>query len=61
MTGLYIDISDYLPDPIEEEMQRAIRLIGLPIEEYTMIASISNDEGWERKLELGSRGIGRPR
>ena len=32
MTGLYIDIEDYLPDPIEEEVERAVRILGL--EEY---------------------------
>lgn len=46
MTGLFIDISDYIPDPVIEEVDRAIRLIGTPIEEYDLIPSRSNIEGW---------------
>ena len=32
MTGLYIDIDDYLEEPIEAEVARAVRILGL--EEY---------------------------
>lgn len=38
MTGLYIDISDYYTDPIEEEVERVIDLH----EEYDIIPSSSN-------------------
>lgn len=47
MTGLYISIDDYIPDPILEEVDKAIRLIGTPIEEYDFIPSRSNNKGWE--------------
>lgn len=51
MTGLFIDISDYIPDPVIEEVDRAIRLIGTPIEDYDLIPSRSNIEGWENIRE----------
>lgn len=60
---IVIDLGAMIPTPEEEAVQRAIKY-GTPIgrrEEYTMIASISNQEGWEHKLERGSRGIGRHR
>lgn len=63
MTGLFIGIDEYIVSPEEEAVQRAIKY-GTPIgrrEEYTMVASISNEEGWEKRLMPGSRGIGRHR
>ena len=48
MTGLFIDINEFIPDAIEEEVNKAIRLIGIPIEEYTIIPSKSNKEGWDK-------------
>jgi hypothetical protein len=60
---IVIDLGELIPTPEEEAVQRAIKY-GTPTgrrAEYTMIASISNEEGWERKLERGSRGIGRHR
>lgn len=63
MTGLFIDIEEYITSSEEEAVQIAIRY-GTPIgrrEEYTMIPSISNEVGWEKRLMPGSRGIGRHR
>lgn len=42
MTGLYIDISDYYTDPIEEEVERVIK----DNEEYDIIPSSSNFKNW---------------
>lgn len=55
MTGLYISIDDYIPDPILEEVDKAIRLIGTPIEEYDLIPSRSNNKGWENSRN--TRGV----
>lgn len=60
---IVIDLGAMIPTPEEEAVQRAIKY-GTPIgrrEEYKIVPSISNEEGWERKLERGSRGIGRHR
>lgn len=40
MTGLFIDISDYLVDPIEDEVERALRILG--VEEYDYYDSKMN-------------------
>lgn len=56
---IVIDLGAMIPTPEEEAVQRAIKY-GTPIErreEYTIIPSISNEVGWERKLKPGSRGI----
>lgn len=41
MTGLFIDISDYLIDPIEDEVERALRILG--VEEYDLYPSKMNN------------------
>lgn len=43
MTGLFIDISDYITDPIEEELEQPIE------EEYTMVSSIANTRAWRNQ------------
>lgn len=48
MTGLFIALDEYIIDPIEEEVMRA-----MIEEEYIIVPSKSNKEGWERR--------GRPR
>jgi hypothetical protein len=44
MTGLFIALDDYIIDPIEEEVMRA-----MIEDEYIIIPSKSNIEGWERR------------
>ena len=51
--GLLLDISEYVPDPIEDETERALRLLQLN-EEYDIIPSVSNIEGWP-KIPLQER------
>lgn len=56
MTGLFLDLSDYYTDPVIEEIDRGM----MPAEEYDIIPSRSNVEGWD-KTKI-TRGIDkRPR
>lgn len=60
---IVIDLGEVTTTPEEEAVERALKY-GNPIgrrEEYKIVPSISNEEGWERKLEKGCRGIGRHR
>lgn len=60
---IVIDLGEVTTTPEEEAVERVLKY-GNPIgrrEEYKIVPSISNEEGWERKLEKGSRGIGRHR
>lgn len=43
MTGLFISIDDYLEDPVEFEVQRAIKYLK-PIEEYDIYPSRMNSK-----------------
>lgn len=47
--GLLLDISDYVEDPIEGDVDIALHRIYN--ETYDMIPSFSNIEGWEQKLD----------
>jgi hypothetical protein len=56
MTGLFLDLSDYYTDPVIEEIDRGM----MPTEEYDIIPSRSNVEGWDKIKN--TRGIDkRPR
>ena len=41
MTGLFLDVDEYIEDPIEWEVERAIRILR-PDEEYDIIPSSMN-------------------
>lgn len=41
MTGLFLDVEEYIEDPIEWEVERAIRILR-PDEEYDIIPSSMN-------------------
>lgn len=45
----YLDIEEYLLDPIEQEVEKALRILrmGDEMEEYDIIESISNHSGWD--------------
>lgn len=43
MTGLFIDIADRLEDPVEFEVERAIKYLR-PIEEYDIYPSRMNSQ-----------------
>ena len=47
MTGLFIALDEYIIDPIEEEVMRAIRAEMIE-EEYFFIPSISNRPDWDK-------------
>ena len=47
----YLVIEDYLLDPIEWEVERALKYI--EIDSYTMIPSISNAPDWESRTGRG--------
>ena len=44
MTGLFLDLSEYYTDPIEEEFEVYLN------ETYYLIPSISNKKGWDTEL-----------
>ena len=44
MTGLFLDLSEYYTDPIEEEFEVYLN------ETYYLIPSISNRKGWDKEL-----------
>jgi hypothetical protein len=52
MTGLFLDLSDYYTDPIEEEFEVFLN------ESYYFIPSISNTKGWAKDInkKRGQRG-----
>lgn len=55
----YLSIEEFVELPIEEVVRRALETLNA-IEEYDIIPSISNEEGWEDKI--GKRGVDtRPR
>lgn len=55
----YLSIEEFVEFPMEEVVRRALETLNA-IEEYDIIPSISNEEGWE--AEVGKRGIDtRPR
>lgn len=51
MDSNYLDIDEYLGDPIEWEVQRALKF-ATPIEEYDYVPSKSNSKKWQ--LEHGA-------
>ena len=52
MTGLFLDLSDYIPDPEVEAVEYAIKsLQELQEEEYDEYLSISCIEGWEEMVK----------
>lgn len=55
----YLSIEEFVEFPVEEVVRRALETLNA-IEEYDIIPSISNEEGWEDNI--GKRGIDtRPR
>ena len=50
MTGLFLDLSEYYTDPIEEEFEIFLN------ESYYFIPSISNKKGWDKGKKRGQRG-----
>lgn len=50
----YLSIDEFAEDPVEFEVQRAIRHLQV-IEEYDIIPSISNTPDWDNRR--GKRGI----
>ena len=52
MTGLFLDLSDYIPDPEVEAVEYAIKsLQELQEEEYDESLSISCIEGWKEMVK----------
>jgi hypothetical protein len=50
MTGLFINLDEYIPDPEVEAVERALRYLPLPDEEYDEYLSISSIEGWQEMV-----------
>ena len=51
MTGLFINLDEYIPDPEVEAVEYAIKsLQELQEEEYDEYLSISNIEGWQEMV-----------
>lgn len=42
MTGLFISIDDYIPEPIDEGIEQALRINSVVIEEYDCYSSSMN-------------------
>ena len=52
MTGLFLDLSEYIPDPEVEAVEYAMKsLQELQEEEYDEYLSISCIEGWENMVK----------
>ena len=47
MESLFLDISDYLPDPEVEAVEAAVRHLSVG-EDYKIVSSVSNHSGWEK-------------
>lgn len=47
MTGLFIDITEYIPNAEVEAVERALKYLPRPEEDYIEIASKSNVDGWD--------------
>ena len=50
MTGLFLSVDEYIPDPEAEAVERAIKYLTIG-EDYDIVPSRSNIEGWETMHE----------